>query len=107
MSQHAPDSLKPCLNLYPRRVRAITERLALRLVFGSEGLDQFSRRKQGVAFSEAHPVGIEIAFFEMGPADLVVILLYGGVFTRLQHGDHVRLRRQLKEVVVVPRIGSK
>src|SRR5260370_27445206 len=43
----------------------------------------------------------------MGGADLVVMLLYGGGFTRLQHGDHVRLRRQLKEVVVVPRIGSK
>src|SRR5260370_34673894 len=90
MSQHAPDSLKPCLNLYPRRVRAITEHLALRLVFGADGLDQFRRRKQGVAFSEAHPVGIEIAFFEMGPADLFVILLYGGGFTRHLSGRQAR-----------------
>jgi hypothetical protein len=32
----------------------------------------------------------------MGAANLVVILLYVGVFAGTQHGDHFRLRRQLK-----------
>src|SRR5580704_7470491 len=31
MSQQFPDFLKPCLNLFPRRMRAITEQRALRL----------------------------------------------------------------------------
>src|SRR5260370_27505210 len=43
----------------------------------------------------------------MFAANRVVILLYGCVFTGLQHGDDFRLRRQLKQVGVVPRIGSK
>src|SRR6266403_3370429 len=40
-------------------------------------------------------------------ADRIVIFLYGGVFTGFQHGDDFRLRRQLKQVVIVPRIGSE
>ncbi len=105
--QEVSNFLKLCLNLFPRRIRAITERLALPLIFDAEDLGQLRRRKQRVAFGEAHPFGIEIAFRKVFSADRVVILFYSGVFTGLQHGDDVRLRRQLKQVVVVSRIGSE
>lgn len=78
---------------------------ALRLVFDADDLGQVRRRKEGVAFGEAHPLGIEIAFRKV--FDRIVVLLYGVVFTGLQHGDDFRLLHQLKQVVVVPGVGSE
>src|SRR5258708_7194764 len=98
-SQQVPDFLEPCLNLFPRRIRAITEQFALPLVFDSDDLAQFRQRKQGVAFGEGHPLGLEIASPKIFAADRVVILLYGGLFTGLHHNDSFPPRRHLKHVV--------
>ncbi len=106
-SQQVPDFLEFCLNLFPGRIWAITKQLALRLVFEADDLGEFWRRKQGVAFGEAHLFRTEIASRKVFAADRIVIFLYGGVFTGFQHGDDFRLRRQLKQVVIVPRIGSE
>jgi orotidine-5'-phosphate decarboxylase len=43
----------------------------------------------------------------MGPADLVVILVYGRVLGGFQHSDDFRLSRELEEIVVVPGIRSE
>ena len=50
---------------------------------------------------------MEIAPGKMRTADLVVIRLDDRVLGGLQHGDHFWLRRQLKQVVVVPGVGSE
>src|SRR5437660_11175582 len=75
-SQQVPDFLEFCLNLFPGRIWSMTKQLALCLVFEADDLGEFWRRKQGVAFGEAHPFRIEIASRKVFAADRIVIFLY-------------------------------
>ena len=98
---------EPGLDLSPRRIRAIAKHPALCVIFGTDDIRQVRGRKQRIALGKAHVVGMEIAPGKMGTADLVVIRLDGRILRGLQHGDYFWLRRQLKQVVVVPGVGAE
>lgn len=95
------------LNLVPRGIWPIAQQSALHGVFRCEHRPQVHWRKQGVAVCETHLGGREIAPIEVRAADAIIVCLDRFVLGGFKHREHLRLRGQLREIVVVPRIRAE